>query len=90
MGTSPAAGVKDLGRTQCYSWNSATLWCLLGELLRDPSKGNRVIPPSRGMGAGVVTSGSSHPSPYMLTLNCCASVPVAQFYHLFLPSASIC
>lgn len=38
-GTSPATGVNDLGRTQCYTRNIATLWCLLGELLEGPQQG---------------------------------------------------
>ena len=43
------------------------------------------------LGWGVEGHQAAAPSPPIyLTLNCCASVPVTQFYHFFLPSDSIC
>ena len=78
---------KDLGRTQRCSWNSATLWCVLEELLERLQGRKRGLFPMLG---GRGRARGSTPSPPMcLGLNCCASVPVPRLYHLLLPSASI-
>lgn len=69
--------------TQNYSWNSATLWGLSGDLLErsQPRKQGHLSCRGREWGSHEVVA--ILPGTY-LTLSCCASVPVAQFYHLFL------